>query len=95
MEDEIVIFKTDDESVNVEVRFEDETAWLTQNQKSTLFGKSKSTINEHIKNIFEEGKLEEKVVVRKFRIISVGYRVKSLRGTRFRRWRLLASSWIL
>lgn len=106
----MVIFKTDDETINVEVRFEDETAWLTQDQMSTLFGKSKSTINEHIKNIFEEGELTENVVVRKFRtttqhgaiegktqshdvnfynldvIISVGYRVKSLRGTQFRQW---------
>lgn len=109
-QNEIVIFKTDDETINVEVRFEDETAWLTQDQMSTLFGKSKSTINEHIKNIFEEGELTENVVVRKFRtttqhgaiegktqshdvnfynldvIISVGYRVKSLRGTQFRQW---------
>lgn len=105
MKDEIVIFKTDDESINVEVRFEDETAWLTQDQMSTLFGKSKSTINEHIKNIFEEGELIESQVMRKFGnselsqvvtkpinfynldvIISVGYRVKSLRGTQFRQW---------
>lgn len=110
MENEIVIFRTDDETINVEVRFEDETAWLTQDQMSTLFGKSKSTINEHIKNVFKEGELDEKEVVRKFRIttphgaiegktqshevnfynldviISVGYRVKSLRGTQFRQW---------
>ena len=57
---EIVIFKTDDETINVEVRFEDETAWLTQDQMAALFGKSKSTINEHIKNIFAEGELVEK-----------------------------------
>ena len=65
MQNEIVIFKTD-ETINVEVRFEDETAWLTQDQMSTLFGKSKSTINEHIKNIFEEGELIESQVMRKF-----------------------------
>ena len=110
MENEIVIFRTDDETINVEVRFEDETAWLTQDQMSVLFSKSKSTINEHIKNVFKEGELDEKEVVRKFRIttphgaiegktqshevnfynldviISVGYRVKSLRGTQFRQW---------
>ena len=110
MDEEIVIFRTDDESINVEVRFEDETAWLTQDQMSVLFSKSKSTINEHIKNVFKEGELDEKEVVRKFRIttphgaiegktqshevnfynldviISVGYRVKSLRGTQFRQW---------
>ena len=67
MQNEIVIFKTDDETINVEVRFEDETARLTQDQMSSLFGKSKSTINEHIKNIFEEGELTKNVVVRKFR----------------------------
>lgn len=110
MENEIVIFRTDDETINVEVRFEDETAWLTQDQMSVLFSKSKSTINEHIKNVFKEGELDEKEVVRKFRIttphgaiegktqshevnfynldviISVGYRIKSLRGTQFRQW---------
>ena len=105
MNDEIVIFKTDDESINVEVRFEDDTAWLTQDQMSVLFSKSKSTINEHIKNIFQEGELVESQVMRKFGnseftqnltkktnfynldvIISVGYRVKSLRGTQFRQW---------
>lgn len=110
MENEIVIFRTDDETINVEVRFEDETAWLTQDQMSVLFSKSKSTISEHIKNVFKEGELDEKEVVRKFRIttphgaiegktqshevnfynldviISVGYRVKSLRGTQFRQW---------
>lgn len=67
-ENEIVIFRTDDETINVEVRFEDETAWLTQDQMSVLFSKSKSTINEHIKNVFKEGELDEKEVVRKFRI---------------------------
>ena len=110
MKNEIVIFRTDDETINVEVRFEDETAWLTQDQMSVLFSKSKSTISEHIKNVFKEGELDEKEVVRKFRIttphgaiegktqshevnfynldviISVGYRVKSLRGTQFRQW---------
>jgi len=104
-QNEIVIFRTDDEAINVEVRFEDETAWLTQDQMSTLFGKSKSTINEHIKNIFKEGELIESQVMRKFGnseftgnltkltnfynldvIISVGYRIKSLRGTQFRQW---------
>ena len=60
MNDEIVVFRTDDETINVEVRFEDETAWLTQDQMSVLFGKSKSTINEHIKNIFQEVELVDK-----------------------------------
>lgn len=107
---EFIIFKTEDESVSVDVRFEEETVWLTQDQMSLLFDKAKSTISEHIKHIFDEGELDEKVVVRNFRIttrhgaisgktqqntlklynldviISVGYRVKSLRGTQFRQW---------
>jgi len=101
----IIIFKTEDEKISVDVRFENETVWLTQDQMSQLFDKAKSTISEHIKHIFEEGELDEKVVVRNFRIatqhgaikgktqentiklynldviISLGYRVKSLRGT--------------
>lgn len=65
---EIVIFKTPDGAVKIDVRFEDETVWLSQEQLAALFGKSKSTISGHIKNIFEEGELDEKVVVRNFRI---------------------------
>lgn len=110
MEKEIAIFKTDKETINVEVVFEDETVWLTQEQMAKMFEKAKSTINEHIKHIFEEGELDRTVAVRNFRmttkhgaiegktqthdvlyynldvIISVGYRVKSLRGTQFRQW---------
>ncbi|MBP1591042.1 MAG: virulence RhuM family protein [Oscillospiraceae bacterium] len=110
MNKEIAIFSTDKETINVEVLFEDETVWLTQDQMATLFEKAKSTINEHIKYIFEEGELEKSMVVRNFRIttkhgaiegktqthdvlyynldviISVGYRVKSIRGTQFRQW---------
>jgi len=65
---EIIIFKTEDEKISVDVRFEDETVWLTQDQMAALFSKAKSTISEHIKNIFDEGELDEKVVVRNFRI---------------------------
>jgi hypothetical protein len=101
---EFIIFKTQDEKISVDVRFEDETVWLTQDQMAMLFDKVKSTISEHIKHIFEEGELDENSVVRNFRttaadgknykvnyynldvIISVGYRVKSLRGTQFRQW---------
>lgn len=95
-------FKTDDEKINLEVTLEGETVWLTQEQMSTLFGKAKSTINEHIKNIFKDGELEENDSTRKFGnsefmqkptsyynldvIISVGYRVKSQRGVQFRKW---------
>ena len=68
MNKEIAIFRTDAETINVEVLFEDETVWLTQDQMATLFEKAKSTINEHIKHIFEEGELEKSMVVRNFRI---------------------------
>ncbi len=100
---EIILYQPE-ETVKLEVRVEDETVWLTQAQIGILFGKSKATISEHISNVFKEGELEQKSVVRDFRttaddgktynvkfynldvIISVGYRVKSLQGTRFRRW---------
>ncbi len=97
-----ILFKTEDEKVSVDVRFEDETVWLTQDQMALLFSKAKSTINEHIQNIFNEGELDEALCTQKFGIsefqqkahnyynldviISVGYRVKSLRGTQFRQW---------
>lgn len=64
---EIVIYKSEDGNIKVDVLFEGETVWLTQLQISELFGKSRSTISEHIKNIFEEGELQEEVVVRKIR----------------------------
>lgn len=99
---EIIIYQTEDGKGHINVRLQDETIWLTQEQMGILFGKSKSTINEHIKNIFAEGELIENKVVKKFGIsefskkptnfynldviISVGYRVKSLQGTRFRIW---------
>jgi len=63
-----IIFKTEDEKVSVDVRFEDETVWLTQDQMALLFGKAKSTINEHIQNIFTEGELDETVCLQKFGI---------------------------
>lgn len=100
--DEIVIYQTEDGSVKVDVLFQDETVWLTQEQMALLFGKSKSTINEHILNIYQEGELFEKDSKRKIGIsdfstkptnfynldviISVGYRVKSRQGTMFRIW---------
>ena len=99
---EIIIFKTSDNTVSIDVRFEGETVWLTIDDMASLFEKSRSTINEHILNIFEEGELEKESSVRKIGnsdfstkptnyynldvIISVGYRVKSLRGTQFRQW---------
>jgi hypothetical protein len=98
----IVLFKTDDEKIKLDVLLESETVWLTQEQMGNLFEKAKSTINEHIKNIYEEKELVEIDTMKKFGnsefqqktpfyynldvIISVGYRVKSLRGTQFRQW---------
>lgn len=101
---EIIIYQTNEGNTKIDVRFVDETVWLTQAQLCELYQTSKSNISEHIKHIFEEGELEENSVVRKFRttavdgknymvihynldmIISLGYRVKSLTATRFRRW---------
>lgn len=97
---EIILFENQD--VKLEVNMKDETVWLTQEQMGLLFGKSKSTINEHIKNIYKEEELLEYDTMRKFgnsefsnkpinyynldMIISVGYRVKSKNGVIFRKW---------
>lgn len=99
---EIVLFRTDDEQVAVDVIFAEETVWLTIDQMARLYDKSRSTINEHILNIYAEGELSKDESLRKIGIpdfstkptnyynldviISVGYRVKSLRGTKFRQW---------
>ena len=107
---EIILYQREDGSVQLNVRVEGDTVWLTQEQMSVLFGKGRTTITEHIFHIFEEGELDEKEVCRKFRqttqhgaiegktqerevkhynldvIISVGYRVRSVQGTRFRQW---------
>lgn len=104
---DIVIYQTKDGLTKIDVRFEDETVWLTQAQLVELYQSSKSNISEHIKHIFEEGELTEDSTVRKFRtvqiegerevsreqtfynldmIISLGYRVKSMVATQFRRW---------
>lgn len=100
----IIIYTTDDGQVRIEVRLEDENVWLTQNAMAELFDTTKQNISGHIQNIFKEGELNEKSVVKeslttakdgknyktKFYnldvIISVGYRVKSIRGTQFRIW---------
>ena len=64
---EIVIFKTEDEKISVDVRFEDETVWLTQQQMSELFQASRTNVVEHIKHIYEEGELNETSTCRNFR----------------------------
>ena len=107
IEDEIVLYQSEDGNVKVDVLFQDETVWLTQEQMAMLFGKARSTINEHIQNIYQEGELQESNSMRKFGnsefsmkptnyynldvIISVGYRVKSRQGTMFRIWKKNAS----
>lgn len=104
---EFLTFELQSKQDSIEVRYEDETIWLTQKMMATLFDVSVKTINEHLKNIYNEGELERESTIRKFRIvqteggrkvsreidhynldavISVGYRVNSIRATQFRRW---------
>lgn len=99
---EIVLYTTDDGRTKINVRLDNETVWLTIDQMAELFSKSRSTINEHILNIYNEEELLEADTRRKIGIsdfstkptnlynldviISVGYRVKSIQGTRFRQW---------
>lgn len=99
---EILIYQDQRGKIRIDVHLQEETVWLTQEHMAQLFGKAKSTINEHIKNIFAEGELVEDEVTKKFGIsefqqkapnfynldviISVGYRVKSQQGTQFRIW---------
>lgn len=64
---EILIYQSPDGNIKVDVRFDDETVWLSQSQMGQLFGKDKRTISEHISNIFKEGELNENSVVRNFR----------------------------
>ncbi len=66
---EIIIYQNTEGNIKIDVRLEDETVWLTQAQLCVLFQKSKATVSEHIKNVFEEGELEEKATVRKFRTV--------------------------
>ena len=104
---EILVYQTEDGKTRVECRFEQETVWLSQALIGELFQVSVPTVNEHLKNIFEEGELATGATIRKFRIVrregqrdvtrliehyhldailAVGYRVRSSRGTQFRRW---------
>ena len=99
---EILVYQAPDGRVRLDVQLEGDSVWLSQEQMARLFGKARSTINEHIKNIFAEGELDEAGVTHKFGIsefmhksttyynldviISVGYRVRSPQGTHFRIW---------
>lgn len=101
---EIILYQPD-ETVRLEVRLEDDTVWLTQAQMAELFGKDRTVIGRHIRNVYNEGELQQDITCAKFAhmgsegdqryeytaynldvIISVGYRVKSQRGTQFRIW---------
>lgn len=98
----MLMYTTADGVTKVDVRFDEETVWLTQEQMAELFQKAKSTINEHIRNIYADGELSEASTLRKFgnsefstkplnfynldMVISVGYRVRSQRGVQFRLW---------
>lgn len=101
-ESNLLIYQNQEGNIKIDVQLENETVWLTQEQMAQLFGKAKSTINEHIQNIYLEGELEKEETLQKFGnsefqqkannyynldvIISVGYRVKSKQGTQFRIW---------
>ncbi len=101
----IVIYQTTDGETSIDVKFQDETVWLSQAQMAELFQKDRTVIGRHINNIFKEGELERNTTCANFAhmgsdgdqqyvttlynldvIISVGYRVKSQRGTQFRIW---------
>ncbi len=107
MENQVAIYKSADDEVQIEVRFEDNSVWLTQLQMATLFEQTKQNISLHINNCFKEGELTRDSTVKESLtvqtegkrqvtrilelynldvIISVGYRVKSRRGTQFRQW---------
>ena len=101
---EVIIYKTKDKKTQIEVRFENNTVWLTQQQMAELFRQTKQNISLHINNCFKEKELHAVSVVKESLttaadgkryktkyysldvIISVGYRVKSIRGTQFRQW---------
>ena len=98
---ELIIYQTEDGKTKIVVYFEGDTAWLSKAQMAELFQRDRSVISRHIRNVFDEGELDEKSNVQKMHIansdkpveyysldviISVGYRVKSLRGTQFRIW---------
>ena len=100
-ENKIVIYQTDDGQTQIDVRLEDETVWLTANQMAVLFDRDEKTVRKHVNNVFREGELEKNNNTHFLRvdgvkqpvayynldvIISVGYRVKSKRGTAFRIW---------
>ena len=100
-ENKIVIYQSEDGQTQIDVRLENKTVWLTTNQMAMLFDREESNIRRHVINVFKEGELERDINVQNIHvngekmpvpfynldvIISVGYRVKSKRGTAFRIW---------
>ena len=100
-QNQILIYQTEDGQTQVDVRMENETVWLSANQMAMLFGRDEKTIRKHVNNVFSEGELEKENNTHFLRvvgvkqpvayynldvIISVGYRVKSQRGVKFRQW---------
>jgi prophage maintenance system killer protein len=101
---EVILYQADDGQTRLEVRLDRETVWLNQDQMAELFGRERSVITKHLRNVFKAGELDEASVRAKYAhtaldgktyqtqfynldaIISVGYRVNSLRGTQFRQW---------
>ena len=111
---EIVMYQPD-ETIRLEVRVENETVWLTQQQIADLFQSSRTNVVEHVMHIYEDEELEESSTCRKFRqvrkegkrtvsrvvpmynldmIISVGYRINSKRGVKFRQWLCRAGDYV-
>mgnify|MGYP002632220411 CR=1 FL=1 len=101
MKNEIIIYRPNEAAEHIEVRLENDTVWLNQEQISVLFQRDQSVISRHIRNVFKEEELDEKSTMQKMHIpksdklvafynldviISVGYRVKSKQGTQFRIW---------
>lgn len=101
MSQQFEIYTSSDGSTQIEVKFEGETFWLSQEQLSDLFERDQSVISRHLSNVFKDGELDKESNMQKMHfaksdkpivfysldvIISVGYRVKSIRGTQFRQW---------
>lgn len=106
----IEIYRSPEGNIELNVKLENDTVWLTQSQMAELFGRDRTVISRHVNNCFKEGELDKSLVCAKFAhtkkygrhdgfeqvveteyynldvIISVGYRVKSINGTRFRQW---------
>lgn len=106
-EENVVVYRTEDSTLELDVQLKDETVWLTQQQMASLFNSTIPNVSMHIRNIYKEGELDKEATVKDFLIvqneggrqvtrrvsyynldviISVGYRVKSQAGTRFRQW---------